>query len=228
MPVWKLFGMSLLLLCTSNLAVAQESLKKDSVDNKIFESIIKSASTLNITLGPSHSPSKRKLNDIQSNAKFLQDLFASTGESQLPPVYAQSLSLDAKILVRLVKETRDRKYHKSEVYADVQNVAVDLSIKVAHIKYSRGGAIKNIQVVVHTKRADQEVTGYEVWYVPKGWASEQSAFIRFDRVSSPTSMDLAPGNYFIWLQSGQTKTSRLPVKLGGDGKSRRDIDLIVP
>ena len=106
----------------------------------------------------------------------------------------------------------------------------DLAIKVSG---PRGGGevARVVEVSVRAKKGDQEVGAYEVWYVPRGWIDTPSAFRRFDRLTNPAkppSMNLSPGNYFIWLNKEQLGTKPQPVSLGLDRETKREIELVVP
>jgi hypothetical protein len=107
-------------------------------------------------------------------------------------------------------------------------VASDLEIKAAYIHSSRGTALRLVQVVVHTVKDSKELGGYEVWYVPKGWADDPGAFRRFGRLSSPTYTDLAPGNYLMWVQKGEVSAAKQTFSVGKQGKSRDELDLVTP
>jgi hypothetical protein len=92
-----------------------------------------------------------------------------------------------------------------------------------------GGVVSGVPVTVRTvNSAGLEVGGYVVWYVPRGLLTMPSAHERFPRPSSPTTAELAPGNYVFWCQRQDTKTEQVAVQVGGHGAKALAIDLRVP
>ena len=141
------------------------------------------------------------------------------------------LGCPAELLKQQANQKSKNPAEWKKLYEALQEVDSDLTVKAKHIKGGRGGGATLVQVLVRSKKDAQDVAGYEVWYVPKGWAADSSTFKRFDGLtdaSNPPQMNLAPGNYFLWLSKGQPIPGRQPISLGGDGKTKREIDLVVP
>jgi hypothetical protein len=93
------------------------------------------------------------------------------------------------------------------------------------------GLAATIKAEVRTLRKQQEVPGWEVYYLPRFLTLLKTAKPdRFPRVSSPTAEDLAPGNYVVWAVDPQTKTKAEPVtaRVGADRSGRVVIDLPLP
>jgi hypothetical protein len=169
------------------------------------------------------------LNKITGNVKFLESMM--TSDKPIPKEYLESLALDLELLKKYAAQKPKNRAEQEMLYEGLQEVDSDLTVKANHIKGGRGGGASLVQVLVRSKKDAQDVAGYEVWYVPKGWAADSLAFKRFDRLtdaSNPPEMNLAPGNYFLWLSKGQPLPGRQPISLGGDGKAKREIDLTVP
>lgn len=158
--------------------------------------------------------------------KELQDIFSNSQEDKLSKIYLESL---------VVYEIFFKKYAGTEIKPPddklknkFEELDKELNAKLVFAKASRGNISSSISVVIKTIRNGMEEGGYEVWYVPKGWADEKDHYQRFDNLSSPSIMDLPPGNYFIWTLKGNSKTEPRPLSLGEDKRSKRVIELNVP
>lgn len=170
----------------------------------------------------------QSLDNITEYMKFLESVIRS-GEP-FPKEYLASVDLDVKLLKRLAGQESRSEPERERLYEGLKELESDLTLKITAERGSSDIA-RLVQVVVHAKKGDQEVGAYEVWYVPKGWVSEESVFKRFDRLtdpSNPPSMKLAPGNYFIWLSKGRPVTDRQPVSIGAYGEAKREIEVAVP
>jgi hypothetical protein len=165
------------------------------------------------------------LNAIQRNSSFLREISRQVQQSPIPEEYARSLAMDAELLSRIANESPGTATLRAKAILVTREVAGDLSIKAEFVRSARSPGLRSVQVLIRTKNDKGEIGGYEVWYVPRGWADEESAWSRFYRLSSPTWMDLAPGNYIFWLQKADVRTKKTPVSVGVDGKSKIEIDL---
>lgn len=170
----------------------------------------------------------QSLDNITDQVRFLE-LVIESGKP-IPKEYLESVALDAELLKRLARQESKSEAERKRLYEGLKELESDLTIK---LRGERSGSdvARLVQVFVHSKKGTKEVGEYEVWYVPKGWGSERSVFKRFDRLTdpwNPPSMNLAPGNYYIWLSKGQPVTDRLPVSIGAYGEAKREIDLAVP
>lgn len=123
---------------------------------------------------------------------------------------------------RDIKKTVDEKLRKA-----LNELADELNVKLTYSQTLKGEPAGLISVIVQTLKDDQEIGGYEVWYVTKGWADSKDHYQRFDTLSSPAIKDLPPGNYFIWTQKGIVKTEQQPFTFGTDGISKREIQITV-
>lgn len=169
----------------------------------------------------------RSLDSITENVKFLEAVMKLG--NKMPPEYLEGVSLDAELLKELASRKPKNAVHLNSLYDGLNEVDSDLTLKVTGPR-SGGEVARVVEVLVRAKRGNQDVGGYQVWYVTKGWAKDGTKSRPFDRVtdpSNPSSMKLAPGNYLIWLGKDPV-TDRQPVSIGANGESRREIEVPVP
>jgi hypothetical protein len=173
----------------------------------------------------SRNPSaKEQLEAISNAINELEHLLKLDSISVLHPAYQEALEMDAKLLESLIKRG-----DIESVLGKLKEVRSSLELKVKFAASSKGSALRLIQLLVKTVQKQQEVNGYEVWYVPRGWAGAPDKYRRFDDLSSPAIKELPAGNYLIWLQvAGRDVTERIPITLGEDDKSKRRVTLSVP
>jgi hypothetical protein len=95
------------------------------------------------------------------------------------------------------------------------------------------GGPSSVSVRVATRtRGNQEVGGYEVWYVRKAFENVATAFRRFDRNSSPTEQVFREaGFYVLWVEQQapdglKRRGPRLDLEIGVD--LSKQIDLVTP
>ena len=90
-------------------------------------------------------------------------------------------------------------------------------------------SISPVTVRVRTHNKDGlEVSGCEVWFVPRGLLDYKDRYSRFDRVSSPTSAELPPGNYLIWTHTTAGDGRKISISVGAQGENEQDIDIPAP
>src|SRR6185436_4703808 len=116
-----------------------------------------------------------------SNVSFLEELSRGQTNAHIPPEYTRTLSLDARLLESITANKSQRRPDNKKVYLVLSDVASDLQIKVAYARSGLGTAFRLVQVLVHTRKGDEEIGGYQVWYVPRGWADVQDEAKPFDR-----------------------------------------------
>jgi hypothetical protein len=167
------------------------------------------------------------LDSISENVKFLEAVM-NLG-TPAPPEYLEAVSLDAELLKKLAAQKSQTALQRKNLYEGLKEVETDLTLKVTGPR-SGGDVARLVEVLVRAKRGNHDVGAQQVWYVSKGWAKDTTKFKPFDRLtdpSNPSSMKLAPGNYFIWV--GKTRvTDRQPVSIGANGETRREIEVPVP
>jgi hypothetical protein len=193
---------------------------------RVLDSISSTSLILRKKYENKNKPVVAKLDEIMSLILTLKRVANTQQDNLSPKVYLESLEADNQLLTSIIEGRVNSKNLMSVISA----VASDLTLKVTYVKASRGSSFELVEVVVHTlKNTRDEVGGYEIWYVPKGWAAypEAQKQRRFDRLSSPSVMKLAPGNFLIWAVKGDSYSGRVPITLGDDGMSKRVIDLTV-
>jgi hypothetical protein len=140
-----------------------------------------------------------------------------------PEIYLENLSAISKLL----KNLSGKPPKKELLLKKLEEVASDLALKVAYGRSSRGEPFAQIEAVIRTIKGTNEISSYEVWYVPVALEEYSEDHMRFDNLSSPAVMKLPPGNYLIWAKKGNYKSERRPLTLGNDGSSKRRYDLPV-
>lgn len=170
----------------------------------------------------------QSLDSISENVKFLEAVM-NRGNTILPE-YLEGVSLDAELLKKLAAQKSKTGLQRKNLYDGLKEVEADLTLKVTGPRTGSGEVVRVVEVRVRTKRGNHDVGGYQVWYVTKGWAKDTTKSKPFDRLtdpSNPSSMKLAPGNYFIWLGK-KPVTDPQPVSIGAYGETRREIEVPVP
>jgi len=143
------------------------------------------------------------LRTIQRESAFLhgrwRDWFKShtrygAGANPSSDPYLRSLIRNNTLLKKALK-TKDPAQRR----AWIESVALDLQVKAEHCRRSKDGLGRQIKVKVHTRRSTNEVAGFVVGYVQKGWYGVPNQYQRFRRLSSPTeALALPPGAYAMW------------------------------
>jgi hypothetical protein len=117
----------------------------------------------------------------------------------------------------------------NEVQKVIAEVAADMRLKASNCRHSDDGLGKDIVVRVRTLRGTDEVSGCEVWCVPRALLEFKNSHVRFPKVSSPAVIsDLSSGNYLLWVTSKGVTSERVPQTIGGSGEKEVEIDLLVP
>ncbi len=208
-----------------------QKLPEKQVRTTVFDSFHSSLNELKqryIEKSEIESNIANSLGSIADNVKFLEAVM-SLGKP-VPKEYLESLALDAELLKRFARQEAESASELKALYEGLKEVELDLAIKVTGPR-SGGEVTRVVQVVVQARKDEQYLDAYEVWYVPRGWAKEATRFKPFDRLTNsknPTSMNLAPGNYFIWLKKGQPIGDRRPVSVGENGENKTELELPVP
>jgi hypothetical protein len=166
------------------------------------------------------------LSTIIRDIDFIQTVALKGRMRQIPEAYLHSLRLNADLLQQVRRRTANGKAD-AFILDSLELVASDLNLKAQYIRSSRGSNLRLVEVLVHTLDDRKEVGGYEVWYVPVGWVDEPREYKRFGRLSSPTYMDLTPGNYLMWSRLKNRESEKTNISVGKNGRSRDEVDLIV-
>lgn len=167
------------------------------------------------------SPLRALLDQAKTLHDFLFNRWAHADPgSSSPAAYHNALTADGDILLGLAQKP----FSDPDFSPTLEAVVQDLKVKADHCRLSPKGWDGLVTVVVNTKNGTNVVHGFEVWFVCKGWAKDQSKWKRFSKVSSPTSETLAPGVYLMRLRADG---DAVPVEVGGDGKESKEVDLLV-
>lgn len=197
----------------------------------VFSSLKQSISTLKVKVNKIDTTNLRLIDQVDQSVIFLQDEVVSGQMGPGPETYLKSLALDADLLKNLASRREAISIaERASLTEGLQVVTDDLEIKVGHLKTPTKGPTL-VELTVRARSSGKEVDDCEVWYVQKGWFGYPDVYKRFDRPtnqSKPPKMFLPPGNYFIWLSKPPIKTERQPLTVGGDGSSRREIELLFP
>ena len=162
---------------------------------------------------------------IVSNTEMLQKLYRRNGGKGVSDLYRSTLLPYISVL----NEYANKKGKSAD--AKLTNAILELNeelrIKILFSQSMKGGGFADIEVVVDTKKSGEPISGYEVWYVPKGWRGNEEHYERFDNLSTPAVKQLPPGNYFIWTKKGGYQSDYSPFSFGFDEQTKRRIDLEV-
>jgi hypothetical protein len=152
------------------------------------------------------------------NEKWIQD---SGAQAPVPRVYFNSLKADVDALKRVGSLER---YSAADDDL-LRDVARDLELKVIHCNLSSKGWADTVETRVSTMKATAKVPVHslEVWYAPRGWATDKSHWLRFPRLSTPTEAKLAPGIYMVRYKGGTDQ----PMWVGEGGKKLTEFELVV-
>jgi WD40 repeat protein len=83
-----------------------------------------------------------------------------------------------------------------------------------------------IPVQVRTFRGEQEVGGYEVFYVSIGHAKDAKVGTQLDGISSPAHGKIPAGRHYLWAKNGTSASARTLFTI--DARSTDPFDLLVP
>lgn len=194
---------------------------EDYIDT--FADLMNLHRALNRSLGARDRRIKVLLEDISRDISFLRAEWRGNAGSESPATYKASLEVNVALMSEVVK----KKLPPKKALPVLQDVRDDLRVKAEDCRLNPQGWDALVEFTVHTKQAMQPVSGYEVWFVPKGWADKPEKWARFSSLSSPTAKPLAPGRYMIRLKK-ESATAPEPVTVGGEGKPKQDHDMRVP
>ena len=159
------------------------------------------------------------------------------------PTWPKSAALDELVAalsahVELLGEVHHTASAEAEPLLDA--VIRDLQVKARQCRKFGGPVPVSVNVVTRDS-GQQEVTGYEVWYVRKAYEGKPSAFRRFERNSSPAHRVFQEAGYYVlWAehpaarQEGRQEAReaarrgvRIDVELGAE-QLEQIVDLSVP
>ena len=165
-----------------------------------------------------------QLRQTSLEVRELRSVIALSGEGPQSQRYLDNLTSYSSVIQRFIDTTVPSK----EMLKVLREVSSDFHTKVIYSKTSRGQPLREVEAIINTVKAGKgEVSGYEVWYVPRGLVDYPDEYKRFDNLSTPAVMPLPPGNYFLWATRDNVVSERRPVTLGDDSRSKRYYDLPV-
>jgi hypothetical protein len=189
----------------------------DTLLNQFLETLPSTSPTIS-------SPSRPVATRAQEAVARLREL-SKKWPAQSPLDYRTNLDHLVRNLQSML-ESRDR----SKITAVLQGLAEDLEAKLEHCVKSGGRLGGSVTVRVRTVRGGQEVSNWQVFYLPRVLETLGRATAdRFPQLSSPTNERLVPGRYVMW--SGDPVSGRLSEKAVikvGEGRQDLTIDLAVP
>jgi len=222
-----------LLFCFCSSALIQSRVTQLREHHEIFDSLRSSATTAKeqleaVELSKAQRSKVQELSEsIVANIEQLDAIAHSRKTARISAEYLESLKLDSELLNYTSSNLSQGKDGADKAVTALNEVAEDLKTKVIFSQNQMGTGLRLVEFIVHTKKDETELGGYEVWYVPRGWSDTPDKFRRSDRTSSPAIMKLAPGNYLVWLKKGQLVTEKTGYTLGLEG-SRKEIDFPIP
>ena len=158
---------------------------------------------------------------ILSDIEFLRQKWkdARAEHPSTPAQYAEDLRDDRQALQEISE-------HEKPTVADIEllgAIADDLHVKASHC---RAGASWDelVTVHVHTKRHGTTVGHKQVMVCRRGWANVPSKWHALRKLSSPAVGELPPGAYVFRVESQPPMAQRV----GGNGHSTYDFDLVIP
>jgi hypothetical protein len=160
---------------------------------------------------------------INTEISTLSKLFSTSKDISVSKSYIETLNAFVDYF-----EVPENTRVSTKLVAVLQDLSADIAAKVAFAKSSRGRRGSDVSITIRTFRNNREESGFVIWYVPKAWLDTESHYLRFDRLSSPSIMNLPPGNYFIWAENKDLRSIKQPLALGIDRRSLRQVDILVP
>jgi hypothetical protein len=151
------------------------------------------------------------------------------------PSWPESAALDALITTVTAQAARLEGHRPSEVTPPLgllDSVGRDIAIKAQQCRLF-GGPVPVSVNVISKDHVNQEVSGYEVWFVRKGFEDTPREFRRFERHSSPAARVFNdPGYYVLWLErqepgGARARGERVDVEIGPEQRVQ-EIDLLAP
>jgi len=244
------------LVLTTIVFVSAQNQPKGTAKHATFETFERLIGELRKQASIGNMKSILPLEEIQRDLASLQneqhELAAK--EILLTEEFVTSFDLDAEVLQNLVEKQPDEQTVLTTLaYVDedlklklahikkspVQKVTQTGAYWVYYYYYNGGPhrvlhtynytvSVKSpVKVTVRTKKGGREITGYEVWYVAKGLIDFPKYHKRFDSLSSPTTLMLSAGAYFVWAKKDNKESGRVPMDIGGQGLEQK-YDLLTP
>jgi hypothetical protein len=229
----------LLFVCHISLSAYQADAPKEQPSVSVFASIDQTVARIRNDIASEKVDNNVQKVQFVKRVNGLLDVIYRSNErireaaqthpgSKIPAAYLDSLTFNSRLLNQIhgpyLKGSRERE----RILNLLTDIASDMTVKAQYTRSSLGAALRLVQAVVNTKDGDRDVAGLEVWYAPKALANTPAAYQRFEKFSTPTYSELAPGNYVMWSKKGDRVGDKVPVTLGREGQSRVEVDLQAP
>jgi hypothetical protein len=159
----------------------------------------------------------------------------STGGKTIASIYSDALTNDFSELGNVARAVSRNKAlgagEETRLIESLDDVHSDLSAKTSFAQKnpSDPSGFVNVKVLTHNND-NMVVRGYNVWYSLTGSykAKDENHYFKFDRVSSPTSQRIPPGNYTFWTAKDTHLGPPEQHTVGADGQQEMSIDLPTP
>lgn len=210
--IW--FYISLLILATIKMSAQNDSTFK--VDKICYDLQI---ATQNLANQKKYDllEIKNITNNIRNHANSLTDILIEHPECSTQD-YLISLECDINQINNIISLN-----DTSDIRELLKDVEYDLSIKNSNgVTWSSNGVNSRVLVSVHTFRNGKEEGGYVVQATRK-YLTTSNPMFPFNDLTSPSSRNLPPGYYLIWIEKNHTIMDKRVFTIGEENKDKQDI-----
>ena len=176
-------------------------------------------------LGAEDAAAVKEIQHFSAQLKALSLKSEAADSRPLPDDYVRSLDADAGMLREALKTPGDA----HSALADVRD---DLRLKLRFAEGGlgfAGGFPAVIKVTVETVRAGRKVDGLWVRCNPRRFGVNKAPAFVFNSASSPTTTNLPPGIFVLWVESPDGKVlGSQPVEIGSSGSDSETIRFALP
>ena len=171
---------------------------------------------------------KSALEDIHASSTRLGKLFQEANgtapeKAKLSEGYAKSLDADVETLL-----STDQKERSSAIQGVRDDVRIKLKFAEGSLGFA-GGFPANIKVTVETVREGKKVDGLWVRCNARRYGVTRNPAFVFNSASSPTTANLPPGLFVLWVESPDGKVlGSQPVEIGSTGSDSETIRFALP
>lgn len=221
----------LLLAVLPGLSLSQPVAKQATPGSEVFRGFYQAITLLRERLknfeftGSEYKLAAMHLVNTEHSLNGIEAVASRHREAKIPDQFLRSLKGQSGLLMGLATAGPSSKPDKARLLNTLSEVESDLELKLSYSTASLGQSLRPVQVIVHTVKESKEEAGYEVWYVPKALVANREYYAVFDRLSSPTDMEIPAGNYYFWIQKGTFASGKRPFSIGNDRKSRKEVDI---
>jgi hypothetical protein len=217
---------SLFLFLSLGIAFGKDSEppREPLQQEKAFSLLLANAEKIAETEFGKYQANPRK---IKALSEFISELQSIAQGKDIPQFYRLQLTADAWELGIVAKAVFGRAPVEVTRWTDqLDEVGWDLSSKANFAKKNSANPFGSVTITMVTKAGEREVSGYEVWYSPKGLDKYKELHVSSGKLSSPTSISIPPGNYVFWtVKAGKPGPPKQVNDVGVDGLVTRSIEL---